>query len=126
MNEALVEEAESWLIQLHKDLSSDRGYEREPTLLYNRVAWEVKLLSPELQDAVKAVLAKWLKSNNIELIMDALRLILRLESIEFIPLIEQVYRQLAADPIASGTTAEMVKDDLNLLQRYKDSGLQKS
>ncbi|MEN6372366.1 MAG: hypothetical protein ABFD64_10175 [Armatimonadota bacterium] len=96
MDTDLVEQAEAWLKQLYEDLIESRTYEKSNEELDDRVAREIRLYAPELQQAIRAVLGKWLASGDIHYGQTSLGLILRLKATEFIPKLEQLREDILA------------------------------
>lgn len=93
-------EAEDWLDQLYKDLATEPLYQKSPEDIPDRVAMEISGYAPELQEAVRRVIGKWLQSPDPNKVDNALDLAYRLRTTEHVPVLERLY-----DDIRSGRSS---------------------
>ncbi|HOP80584.1 MAG TPA: hypothetical protein PLZ21_08485 [Armatimonadota bacterium] len=91
-----VQEAAEWLKQLFDDLTKEPAYEKSGEELMLRVQWEIERLDPELQRAVVDALKLLLLSGDSQKTWDALALIRWMHLKEYIPLLEQIRKDLRA------------------------------
>lgn len=86
MDEQVVRQAEDWLEQIYEDLWPT--YRKDEAILDVRIANEIKLHSPDLQQAIHVVLRNWLDKDDGICARRALSLILLLRATEFIPALQ--------------------------------------
>ena len=91
-----VKEAAEWLEQLFDDLTKEPAYEKSGEELMLRVQWEIERLAPELQRAVVDAAKLLLLSGDKKKAWDALLLITWMHLKEYIPLLEQMRKDLRA------------------------------
>ncbi|MEN6371933.1 MAG: hypothetical protein ABFD64_07960 [Armatimonadota bacterium] len=96
MDTEIAKQAEEWLTQIYDDLVESGEYKKSNEELIIRIAWEIRLYTPELQKAVMIVLDQWLSGEDKYRSEIALSLILSLKATEFIPKLEQLREDILA------------------------------
>ncbi len=91
-----VQEAAEWLKQLFDDLTKEPAYEKSGEELMLRVQWEIERYDPELQRAVVDALRLLLLSSDELTAWRALNLVRWMHLKEYIPLLEQMRKDLRA------------------------------
>ncbi|HOK55160.1 MAG TPA: hypothetical protein PKV43_11890 [Armatimonadota bacterium] len=112
-------EAEDWLDQLYKDLATEPLYQKSPEDIPDRVAMEISGYTPELQEAVRRVIGKWLQSPDPNKVDNALDLAYRLKTTEHLPMLERLYEDIrlgrSSLPSFWHTSSHEVADSVRLI-----------
>lgn len=115
MDEQTIAAAEQWLQQIYDDLMPE--YKKDEAILDDRIGNEIKLYSIELQQAVKAVLRKWVVGDDPVRVLIALSLILRLRDVVSIDVLQKLLDDIrmgrrSVETIPYTSTIERIIDRL--------------